>query len=238
MKSAGQSTRKMQERYYQRRMLTAVSVLAGGSLFFLILRIFLGGIHKPVIYAGLVIVLLLVLKTVMSFLEKSGKKTKSIEGKFRRGAIAEESMGELLDKLPGDNLALHDVSSRFGNIDHIIISRTKGIILVETKSHHGTITAEGSNLLIDGRQPEKDFIRQTLSNCYWLKEWIKTNAGLDVWINCAIVFTNGFVTVRDKIKGVSVINAKFISTYYERLPDNKMAALLWDGREKLQGLGG
>ena len=235
MKPAGQSTREMQKRHHQRRMLILNAILVVGCLFFLLLGTFFGYIHKPVIFIGLIVGLFLVFNIVMSFLVNSGKNAKSIEGKFRRGAIAEESMGDVLDKLPGDNLVLHDVSSRFGNIDHIIISRTKGIILVETKSHHGEITAEGDNLLIDGRQPEKDFIRQTLNNCYWLKEWIKTNTGLEAWINCVIVFTNGFVTVRGKIKGVSVINAKYFSTYYERLPDNRTAAL-WEGRDRLNGL--
>lgn len=235
MKPAGKSTRKTQERYYQHRMLILNAILVVGCLFFLILGTFLGQIHKPVIFIGLLIGLFLVFNIVMSFLVKYGKNAKNLEGRFRRGAMAEESMGLLLDQLSGDNLVLHDVRSQFGNIDHIIISRTKGIILVETKSHCGTVTAEEDNLLINGNPPEKNFIKQTLSNCYWLKEWIKIDTGLEAWINCVIVFTNGFVTVRNKIKGVSVINAKFFPTYFERLPDNKTATLLWEGRGKLQG---
>ena len=237
MKPAGQSTREMQKRHHQRRMLVLGSILVVGFLFFLLLGTFLGHVHNLVALVGLGIGLLLVLKFTMSFLGSSGKHAKRMEGKAERGAIAEESIGELLDKLPGDNLVLHDVASRFGNIDHIIISRAKGVILVETKSHRGRITAENDNLLIDGKPPEKDFIKQTLNNCYWLKEWIKTNTGLDAWINCVIVFTNGFVTVRGKIKGVSVINAKYFPEYFERLPDSRVTAL-WDGREKLLGLGG
>ena len=226
MKPAGQSTREMQKKHYHRRMLILGSILAVGIIFFLMLGAIRSAAGVIVLLGGLVI--------VMQFLEKTGKNVKTVEGKFRRGAIAEESIGALLDKLPGDNLVLHDVRSQFGNIDHIIISRTKGVILVETKSHRGEITVENDNLLIDGKPTEKDFIRQTLNNCYWLKEWIKTNTGLEAWINCAIVFTNGFVTVRGKIKGVSVINAKYFSAYYERLPDSRGGALLWDGREKLQ----
>ena len=237
MKPAGQSTRQMQERYYQRRMRILIAILLVGSLFFLLLGKLPGYMHNPAIFIVLLVALLLVFNVVMSFLEKSGKNAKTIEGKAERGAIAEESIGALLDKLPGDNLVLHDVPSRFGNIDHIIISRTKGIILVETKSHHGEITAEGVNLLVNGNPPEKDFIRQTLNNCYWLKEWVKNNTGLDAWINCVIVFTNGFVSVQGKIKGVSVINAGYFSAYYERLPDNKTATLLWKGWEKLRGVG-
>ena len=219
----------MKKRHYHRRMLILGAIVAGGLLFFTLLGSSHGAVGVIVLLGGLVV--------AMQFLEKYGKNGKSIEGKFGRGAIAEESMGDMLDKLPGDNLVLHDVPSQFGNIDHIIISRAKGIILVETKSHPQTVTAEGSNLLLDGKPPEKDFIRQTLNNCYWLKEWVKINTGLEEWINCVIVFTNGFVKVRGKIKGASVINAKYFPAYFERLPDNRTAGLLWEGREKLRGMG-
>ena len=239
MKPAGQSTRQMQERHHIRRMLIAGAILVVGVVFLLILGTISGYVHNPVVLIGLLVGLLLVLKVAMPFLGRSGKNAKRMEGKAERGAIAEESMGDVLSRLPGENLVMHDVRSQFGNIDHIIISRTKGIILVETKSHRGKITAEGTNLLIDGRPPEKDFIRQTLSNCYWLKEWVKNNTDVEAWINCVIVFTNGgFVSVRGKIKGISVINAKFLPTYFERLPDNRAAALLWERRERLDGVAG
>ena len=39
-----------------------------------------------------------------------------------------------------------------------------------------------------------------------------------------------------KIKGVSVINAKFFPTYFERLAEDRMVAELWDGRERLEGV--
>jgi len=209
MKPAGQSTRKMQERHYFRRQIIVLAILLVGSLFFFSLTKFCDYIRKPAIFIGLITGLFLAFKIVMAFLEKYGKNEKRMESRAERGAVAEESMGDMLDKLPGKNLVLHDVPSRFGNIDHVIISRTKGIILVETKSHHGRITAEGVHLLRDGKPVEKDFIRQTLNNCYWLKGWVKDNLGLEVWVNCVIVFTNGFVSVRGKIKGVDVINAKY-----------------------------
>ena len=237
MKPAGQSTRQMQERHHIRRMLIAGAILVVGVVFLLILGTIFGYVHNPVVLIGLLVGLLLVLKVAMPFLGRSGKNAKRMEGKAERGAIAEESMGDVLSRLPGENLVMHDVRSQFGNIDHIIISRAKGIILVETKSHHGAITAEGANLLIDGRPTEKDFIRQTLSNCYWLKEWVKTNVGVDAWINCVIVFANGFVTVRGKIKGISVVNAKFFPAYFERLPGDRTAVELWEKRERLQGVG-
>jgi len=238
MKPAGQSTRKMQERHYYRRQLIILAILLVGSLFFFLLGKLCDYVRRPAIFIGLIIGLFLVFKIIMSFLEKYGKKEKRMEGKYERGAVAEESIGDMLDKLPGENLVLHDVPSRFGNIDHVIISRTKGIILVETKSHRGKITAEGDKLLIDGKPPEKDFIRQTLNNCYWLKEWVKDNLGLEAWVNCVIVFTNGFVTIRGKIKGVWVINAKYFYTCFDRISEDRAAALLWEKREKLQGMAG
>ena len=64
------------------------------------------------------------------------------------------------------------------------------------------------------------YVRNDLADiaCYWL-------SGI-------------YVSVRGKIKGVSVINAGYFSTYFEHLPENGTAALLWEGQEKLKGLGG
>ncbi len=73
MKPAGQSTRQMQERHHNRRMLIALSILLVGVLFFLSLKL-LGHVHNLIIIVGLLIGLLLLLKIVVSFLKLTGKK--------------------------------------------------------------------------------------------------------------------------------------------------------------------
>src|SRR5512143_2490602 len=77
----------------------------------------------------------------------------------RRGAVAEEDVGNLLGELPAGYFVVKDFVLKRGNIDHIVIS-TKGILTIETKSHRGVISCEGETLKRDGKPFEKDFITQ------------------------------------------------------------------------------
>ena len=57
--------------------------------------------------------------------------------------------------------AFHDVSlPGLGNVDHVVLGQ-RGLFCVETKSHEGRVTAERGLLLVNGRPPEKDLVRQT-----------------------------------------------------------------------------
>ena len=56
-----------------------------------------------------------------------------------RGALAEEQVGGLLDRLPRDGWrVIHDASLGRGNVDHIVIG-PPGVFTVETKSHPGPV---------------------------------------------------------------------------------------------------
>ena len=79
-----------------------------------------------------------------------------------RGAVGEERIGDLLSSLTLDDWVLHDIECPNGNIDHIIISKTSGVFLIETKAHGGKVEINGDILLVNGKTPEKDFIAQTL----------------------------------------------------------------------------
>ena len=87
----------------------------------------------------------------------------------RRGAVAEEDVGNLLGELPAGYFVVHDVVSKRGNIDHIVIS-TKGILTVETKSHRGVVSSEGEMLKRDGEPSEKDFIKQAWAEAYSIRD--------------------------------------------------------------------
>jgi hypothetical protein len=42
--------------------------------------------------------------------------------------------------------------------------------VLETKAHGGRVTVKDGRLLVNGHDPEKDFIAQALHNTYWLRE--------------------------------------------------------------------
>ena len=138
---------------------------------------------------------------------------------WSRGAIGEESISEVLDKLKNDYLVVNDVllPGNKGNIDHIVIGRN-GIFVIETKSHKGHIICEGDYWIQQklGRRgtlyepyigsPSKQVKRNAIVLRGFLKE--KYSKLSHVWINCIVVFTNRNTTLELKKPAVTVIKTE------------------------------
>ncbi|HHY66467.1 MAG TPA: NERD domain-containing protein [Alicyclobacillus sp.] len=127
-----------------------------------------------------------------------------------RGSKGEEKAGTLLSGLPDEYLVFHDISCPVGNIDHVVLGPT-GIFIVETKSHSGTITASAEGkLLRNGKPLEKDVVKQVWQQVSWLKKTLKSRLEDTVFIHPLLVFVNGFVQVRNPVKGITVIPGKWL----------------------------
>ena len=142
----------------------------------------------------------------------------------RRGAIGEETIGALLESIPGEKRLMHDIPCPNGNIDHIVLLPSGQLFLIETKAHRGKVRWDGAALLVNGRPTEKDFIAQTLRNTMWLANQAKQLAGQDVWVTPLIVFSNAFVPSIAPIRGIRVINKgslqAAIRTTHQTNPNN------------------
>jgi len=115
---------------------------------------------------------------------------------YLSGAKGKEKIGSLLETLGEDYLVIYDIESPYGNIDHIVINKQSGVFLLETKAHGGRVSVKNGHLLVNGHDPEKDFIAQVLNNTYWLKEKTCNTINVEVWIIAVLVFTNAFVERR------------------------------------------
>ena len=219
----GQSARKIRDDFHLTRILFALAGVLGLLICLLLIPAFSGaGI-------GAIFFLLIVMKTISTIVESKGKKCKKSERKAERGAKAEEIVDHILDQLTGDYAISHDVSTGHGDIDHILISREHGVFLLETKSHGGSVTVRNRKLLINNKDPEKDFIRQTIGNTMWLKEKIKQRTGIDIWIQPIIVFTNAFVKEWKPVRGILLRNKKYLLKAIKSSRTNATAMNeLWD----------
>jgi hypothetical protein len=140
----------------------------------------------------------------------------------RRGAVAEEDVGNLLGELPAGYFVVHDFVSKRGNIDHIVIS-TKGILTVETKSHRGVVSSEGEMLKRDGQPFEKDFIRQAWAEAYFIRDLLASH-GISAPIpQPVLLFANAEVQVRTQVRGVVVIRRRSLPLYLKPL-QNRLSA--------------
>jgi Nuclease-related domain len=140
----------------------------------------------------------------------------------RRGAAAEEAVGNLLGELPAGYFVVHDFVNKMGNIDHIVISR-KGILTVETKSHGGVVRCEGEMLKRDGKPFEKDFIKQAWAQAFFIRDLLISHGISVPKPQPVLLFANADVQVRKQVRGVEIISRRNFSLYLKRL-QNRLSA--------------
>lgn len=228
-KQAGASTREMERKRWNTGLIINLTGLALAALILIVFLAKPKWLSAPVTFGLLVVVL--VLPNIIS--RKVNQKLKESR-RAGRGAAAEEKIGELLAELGPDFEVLHDVECSYGNIDHLVISAKGAIFMIETKSHHGTITAPNDMVLVNGHKPEKDFIAQSLRNSFWLRDQIEPYAGVKPWVTAILVFTNGFVKVHGPVKGVIVTNKKYLlGMIRKKAAQTRPLPGVWQSREKI-----
>jgi Nuclease-related domain/Topoisomerase DNA binding C4 zinc finger len=230
--TAAKSTREMADE--RRKQLSTVGWLVIGAV--IIVYILLTNSSSLRIGGIGILVLLFAIRLLPDWFDGySHRKEKTIR-RADRGADAEEQIADLLNQLGDEFVVIHDVDSSYGNIDHIVISQKGGIFLLETKSHHGIVTTTDSQILVNGEESEKDFIAQALQNSYWLREEIGRLVKFTPWITPVVVFTNAFVKYGKPVKGVKVINRKFLLRTIEYgQSSSHSSAAIWANRDLIAG---
>ncbi|HQF64127.1 MAG TPA: nuclease-related domain-containing protein [Anaerolineaceae bacterium] len=179
---------------------------------------------------GVAIGILFLLSILPNLLDRPIRRKEKEVRRADRGAAGEEKVAAILSALGSDFFILHDISSPYGNIDHIVIGRETGVFLLETKAHGGKITLLPDGLLVNGKPPEKDFINQAWKNAYWLRGVIEEVTGTQPRINALVVFTNAFVPSGQPIKGVQVINKRYLIDRLQRA-GRSVQPVVWEQRQ-------
>jgi hypothetical protein len=226
---AGASTRQMAKK----RWIRAFFILL--TLFAFIIAMIAMISNQATVGLGFigVFVLLVIMQLGIKYIERRMDKQMSEKERADRGAVGEETVGELLQTLPEGHLVLHDVPSPYGNIDHILLSRDRGVFLIETKAHYGKVEVKDGKLFLKGKPPEKNFISQTLQNTYWLGDQIESVVGFRPWVNGVIVFTKAFVPYGSEIKHVSLTNIRYLLSTLKKVTPSPDFQKLWEKRAEI-----
>ena len=203
----GQSTRRMAAK--RRKATLAVGI---GLLVLMIAIALLLQSHFVAGIGGATLGLLVLMRIIADLAEGATRRGFKAERRALRGARGEEAVGEILSTLGGDFFAIHDIESPYGNIDHIVITRGGAVCMLETKAHGGQASVENGTLLLNGKPPEKDFVRQALRNATWLSERLTGLVGAKTWVTPIIVFSNAFVPRLQPVRGVRIINKRFLAS--------------------------
>ena len=172
------------------------------------------------------------------------KENRRKEERQRRGKAAEREVARTLAELPRNEYAVfNNVRALYGDIDHLVIHRSGAVYLLETKGHHGKVTWDGKQLLLNGHAFEKDFIAQIHRNITWLRQIIKEHTGVDTWIFSCLVFPNALIyssknkrVLRLKpVKWVNVVCGGFLKRLIELYVPATAKPAIWEKKETMFG---
>lgn len=110
------------------------------------------------------------------------------------------------------------VIGRKGDMDFVVVGPT-GVWVIEVKSHKGRIRVEGKTLVRDGKQFDKNFVRQVMGASYALKDALRHRIAKQVHIQSVVVFSSPQARVGvewNKLDDVYVVGIDQLTRLIER----------------------
>ncbi|MBU6402009.1 MAG: NERD domain-containing protein [Verrucomicrobia bacterium] len=109
---------------------------------------------------------------------------------MRRGVQGEAIVGRILADFPDEFCVINDVTTPFGNLDHVVVGPT-GVFVLDSKSWRGVVSADGKGeLLLNGQTTDKPHVRQFVGRMLGVRDRVRVLApGLDPFYQGLFVFT-------------------------------------------------
>ncbi len=115
---------------------------------------------------------------------------------FRKGAVGEAVIGYILGTFPDEYRVIHDLSTPFGNIDHVVVG-PRGAYVVDTKNWRGVVTADGNGeLLWNGEPTNKHEVKNLTRTIMSIKEKIKVLCEKDPYVQGVFAFPSARVEAK------------------------------------------
>ena len=193
------------------------------GLSFLFLSI--GGIYRymgssqAITSLGLTVMVIVSVKIYL-WAEEMGDKADKFTDRaiaWKEGAVAEEGVRGVLETLPKNYFVIDDFVTKKGTIDYIVVG-PKGILTIETNRQKGVVTNNGEMLLSDGYPLEKDLIKQAWAQSYFVRDLLAEKGVCALRTQPVIVFTDADVQVKERIRGIQIIDIKDLHAFLEGLP--------------------
>jgi hypothetical protein len=143
----------------------------------------------------------LALATIATSLGADRHLDRVLTGRMQ-GVVGEERVGGILEDLRAEGwLAVHDVATGRGNVDHVVVG-PGGLFTVETKSRRGRVNV--------GQIDER-----WLKQAYAQRKHVERATGRHA--ECLLVFSDAYLSVPISTqRGVVVLPARLLASYLER----------------------
>jgi hypothetical protein len=164
---------------------------------------------------------------------------------LKQGRDGERAVGQFLERLrSGGAQILHDIPGDEFNLDHVVISE-RGIFVVETKTWSkptpdSAVSISNGEILVAGRKPERDPIRQVQAQIAWLARTLEESTGKKWPVRGALVFPGWFVApeLKNAFDGMWVLEPKMLPGFIEQEPQrlsrpdvflatSRLSAVIW-----------
>lgn len=145
------------------------------------------------------LIILLVIPLLLALWMFVSKKCKSLETdrlKFRKGLMGEAVVGYILEGFPNDFCVIHDLSTPFGNLDHVVIGPS-GAYVIDAKNWKGVVSADGKGeLLLNGKPTQKTECKNLSRRIMSIKEKIKALSSHDPYVQGVFAFPSAFIDAK------------------------------------------
>jgi hypothetical protein len=178
------------KRWHKVRLAFIVIAIAATLEGFLLATIFPG---PPLpIWSRLVIMLAcaVVIPILFNSMDRRLKQLDKELDAFHRGEDGETTVARALARFPDEFYVINDLSTPFGNLDHVVVGPT-GVFLLDTKSWRGVVAPDGKGeLLVNGQPTDRSYIRSFVGRALGLRDRVRLLApGLDPFYQAVFVFT-------------------------------------------------
>lgn len=143
---------------------------------------------------GIMIIFLVAMLGIAVFASKRVAALEKDSAAMQRGAIGEIGVGAILQKFPEGFYVINDLTTPFGNLDHVVVGPT-GVFVLDTKNWRGVVSADGNGeLLLNGSPTDKQFVRQFVGRMMGIRDKVTLIAGSpEVFYDALFVFTSARV---------------------------------------------
>jgi hypothetical protein len=157
---------------------------------------YLLGINKQPYSLIMILILVVALPVIFRLMIKISEKLERERINFRKAATGEALVGYILERFPDDYRVIHDLTTPFGNIDHVVVGPS-GVYIIDTKNWKGVVTADGNGeLLLNGRPTQKPEVRALSRTIMDIKEKVKVLSALDPYIRGVLAFPSAWIDAK------------------------------------------
>ncbi len=157
---------------------------------------YISGLNKQPYSLIMILILVIALPVIVRLTIRLSQKLERERINFRKGATGETLVGFILEGFPDDYRVIHDLTTPFGNVDHVVVG-PYGAYAIDTKNWKGVVAADGNGeLLLNGKPTQKTEVRNLSRTIMNVKDKVKVLSALDPYIQGVLAFPSAWIDAK------------------------------------------